>query len=52
MTWSVKSAAGGSDIVLSYAVSGLSPQGFDSLSKAVDQVLAEQIGRLKKLLEA
>jgi uncharacterized protein YndB with AHSA1/START domain len=52
MTWSVKSAAGGSDIVLSYAVAGLSPQGFDSLSKAVDQVLAEQIGRLKKLLEA
>jgi hypothetical protein len=51
MSWSVKSAAGGSDIVLSYAVSGMSPQGFDSLSKAVDQVLAEQIGRLKKLLE-
>jgi hypothetical protein len=51
MTWSVKSAAGGSDIVLSYAVSGMSPQGFDSLSKGVDQVLAEQIGRLKKLLE-
>jgi hypothetical protein len=40
-----------SDIVLSYAVAGMSPQGFDSLSKAVDQVLAEQIGRLKKLLD-
>jgi uncharacterized protein YndB with AHSA1/START domain len=51
MTWTLKSAVGGSDIVLSYAVSGYAAQGFDSLSKGVDQVLAEQIARLKKLLE-
>jgi len=51
MTWTLKSEGGGTDIALSYAVSGMSPQGFDSLAKAVDQVLAEQLERLKKLLE-
>jgi Polyketide cyclase / dehydrase and lipid transport len=51
MTFILKSAGGGTDIALSYAVSGMSPQGFDSLSKGVDQVLSEQLGRLKKLLE-
>jgi hypothetical protein len=51
MTWSFKAAAGGSDITVSYAVAGYSAQGFDMLSKAVDQVMAEQIGRLKKLLD-
>ncbi len=33
---------------MSYAVGGFSAQGFDMLSKAVDQVMAGQIGRLKK----
>jgi uncharacterized protein YndB with AHSA1/START domain len=51
MTWTLKSLAGGSDIVLSYAVSGYSAQGFDSLSKAVDQVLAEQVASLAKLTQ-
>jgi uncharacterized protein YndB with AHSA1/START domain len=52
MTWSVKAAASGSDIAVSYAVGGYSAQGFDMLSKGVDQVLGEQIRRLKKLLES
>jgi hypothetical protein len=52
LTWSVKAAASGSDIAVSYAVGGYSAQGFDMISKGVDQVLAEQIGRLKKLLES
>jgi hypothetical protein len=52
MTWTLKSAGGGTDIALSYAVSGTAPQGFDSLAKAVDGVLAEALGRLKKLLES
>jgi hypothetical protein len=52
MTWSVKAAASGSDITVTYAVGGFSPQGFDMVSKGVDQVLGEQIGRLKKLLES
>ena len=52
MTWTLKSAGGGTDISLSYAISGTSAQGFDALSKAVDGVLAEALGRLKKLLES
>ena len=52
MTWSVKaSAGGGSDIALSYAVAGYYAPGFDMLSKAVDGVMADQIGRLKKLID-
>jgi uncharacterized protein YndB with AHSA1/START domain len=51
MTWTLKSAGGGTDISLTYAISGTSAQGFDALSKAVDGVLAEALGRLKKLLE-
>jgi hypothetical protein len=52
MTWTLKSAGGGTDISLSYAISGTSPQGFDALSKGVDGVLAEALARLKKLLES
>lgn len=52
MTWTLKSAGGGTDIALSYAISGTSVQGFDSLSKAVDGVLAETVASLKKLLES
>jgi uncharacterized protein YndB with AHSA1/START domain len=51
MTWSVKAAASGSDVTVNYAVGGFSPQGFDMVSKGVDQVLGEQIGHLKKLIE-
>jgi uncharacterized protein YndB with AHSA1/START domain len=51
MTWTLKSVGGGTDISLTYAISGMSAQGFDSLSKGVDGVLAEAVGRLKKLLE-
>jgi hypothetical protein len=51
MTWSLKAAEGGSDVTVSYGVAGFSPEGFDMLSKAVDEVMAEQIGRLKKLLD-
>lgn len=52
MTWTLKGAGGGTDISLGYAVSGTAPQGFDSLSKAVDGVLADAVARLKKLLES
>jgi hypothetical protein len=51
LTWTLKPGGGGTEISLSYAVSGTSSQGFDSLSKAVDGVLAEAVSRLKKLLE-
>jgi hypothetical protein len=51
MTWAVTAAANGSDISLSYAVGGFSPQGFEVLSQGVDRVMAEQIVRLKKYIE-
>lgn len=50
MTWSVKGAAGGSDITFTYAVGGYANDGFDSLSKATDHVLGEQLERLKKIV--
>jgi hypothetical protein len=51
MTWSVKSVGDGTDISFTYAVGGYAKDGFDGLSKATDQVLGEQIERLKKLVD-
>jgi uncharacterized protein YndB with AHSA1/START domain len=51
MTWSVKSAAGGTDLSLTYSIGGYLKNGFDELSKAADQVLGDQVMRLKKSLE-
>jgi hypothetical protein len=51
MTWSAKASAGGTDVTLSYAVGGYAKDGFDALSKGVDQVLAEQLERLKKIID-
>jgi uncharacterized protein YndB with AHSA1/START domain len=51
MTWSVKSAAGGTDLSLTYSIGGYLKNGFDELSKAADQVLGDQVVRLKKSLE-
>jgi hypothetical protein len=51
MTWTLSGAGGGTDISLSYAVSGMSAQGVEAGSKAADAVLAEALARLKKSLE-
>jgi hypothetical protein len=51
MTWSLQSAAGGTDISMTYAVGGYVKDGFDDLSKGVDHVLGEQLARLKKLVD-
>jgi hypothetical protein len=51
MTWSVKSVADGTDISLTYAIGGYSSDGFDGASKAADQVLGEQLERLKALVD-
>jgi|HubBroStandDraft_1064217.scaffolds.fasta_scaffold00495_17 uncharacterized protein YndB with AHSA1/START domain len=51
MTWSLQSAAGGTDISLSYAIGGYVKDGFDELSKAADHVFGEQLQRLKKLVD-
>jgi uncharacterized protein YndB with AHSA1/START domain len=52
MTLSVKAAADGTDITLTYALSGYIKDGFDDLSKAADHVLGEQVERLTKLVDA
>jgi uncharacterized protein YndB with AHSA1/START domain len=52
MTWSVKPAAGGSDLSFTYAVFGASKDGFADLSAGADRVLGEQISQLKKVVEA
>jgi uncharacterized protein YndB with AHSA1/START domain len=51
MTFTLKSAAEGTDVSLSYAVSGYAKDGFDALTKAADHVLGEQLQRLMKLLD-
>jgi uncharacterized protein YndB with AHSA1/START domain len=51
MTWSVQSAAGGTDVSMTYAVGGYVKDGFEDLSKGVDHVLGEQLVRLKKLID-
>jgi uncharacterized protein YndB with AHSA1/START domain len=51
MTLSVKAAASGADITMSFATGGYVKDGFDGLSKAVDHVLGEQLERLRKLID-
>jgi hypothetical protein len=52
MTWSVKSAAGGgTDISFTYALGGYAKDGLEGMSKMADQVLGEQLGRLKKVVD-
>lgn len=51
MTWSLKSAAGGTDVSWTYAVGGYAKDGFEMLSKAADGVLGAQLERLKELVE-
>ena len=52
MTWTLKSSPKGTDLTLTYAVGGYAKDGFAALATAVDQVLADQIGRLRALLQA
>jgi hypothetical protein len=52
MTWTLKSAPKGTDLTLTYAVGGYSKDGFAALSTAVDQVLADQVARLRNSLQA
>jgi hypothetical protein len=51
MTWTVKGSASGTEISLSYAVGGYAKDGFEATSKGVDQVLGEQLERLRKLID-
>jgi hypothetical protein len=51
MTWSVKGGTDGTDVTLTYVIFGHTKDGFAELSKGADQVLGEQIDRLKKLVD-
>jgi len=51
MTWTLKTSPKGTDLTLTYAVGGYAKDGFAALATAVDQVLADQIGRLRALLQ-
>ena len=52
MTWTLESAKnGGATLTMSYLIDGYFPGGLDQLSGVVDQVLAEQVGRLQRFIE-
>ena len=51
MQWSIKPAAEGSDVVLTYTAGGYAPGGLDKLAVPVDQVLGEQLARFKAYVE-
>ena len=51
MTLALKSLADGTELSLTYALGGYSKEGFDSWARGADGVLADQVSRLKLLLE-
>jgi hypothetical protein len=51
MTWSVKGVADGTDISLTYVVGGYAKDGLAGMANIADKVLADQLGRLKKLVD-
>ena len=50
MTWTLTSAAGGTDISVSYTLGGYAKDGFEGIAKVVDRVLGEQAEHLRKLI--
>lgn len=50
LDWQIRSNATGSEVTLSYRVSGLSANGFDQLAPIVDKVQALQLGGLSQHL--
>jgi hypothetical protein len=51
MAWTITPKDGGSDIEMTYAMGGYDPAGLDKLAMPVNEVLGEQVGRLKRFLE-
>ena len=51
LTWSIKPAEGGAEITQRYVVGGYVRGGMEKLAPLVDQVLAEQLARLKRFLD-
>jgi uncharacterized protein YndB with AHSA1/START domain len=52
MRWSLKEAADGTDLTLTYRLGGYMKGGFGTMPKAIDGVLGEQMARLKTAAEA
>jgi uncharacterized protein YndB with AHSA1/START domain len=51
MTWALVEASGTTTVRLSYGVGGFFAGGFERIAPAVEQVLAEQLARLKGFVE-
>jgi hypothetical protein len=51
LTWAIKPADGGVSFTQSYNVGGYMPDGLDKVAPHVDQVLHEQLTRLKSFIE-
>jgi uncharacterized protein YndB with AHSA1/START domain len=51
MTWSLKASGDGTDLSLTYALGGYYKDGFEPWSKGADEVLTDQVGRLKRFIE-
>jgi hypothetical protein len=52
LTWTIKAATTGTDVTVTYVIGGYSKDGFESLSKAADHVLGDQLERLRKLIDS
>jgi uncharacterized protein YndB with AHSA1/START domain len=52
MTWALKASGGGTDLSLVYTLGGYNKDGFGQWSQAADRVLADQVTRLKRFVEA
>ncbi|HEX7968351.1 MAG TPA: SRPBCC domain-containing protein [Stellaceae bacterium] len=51
MSFRLAASGGGTEVTLTYALGGYMPEGFADWSKKTDAVLAEQLVRLKRLIE-
>jgi hypothetical protein len=51
LVWSLEEKAGHTTLTQTYYVGGYYPGGLDKLAPAVDEVLGEQVGRLKSYVE-
>jgi hypothetical protein len=51
MSWVLKPAGDGTDLLLTYTLGGYQKDGFEQWSKAVDGVLTQQVARLQRLVE-
>ena len=52
MTWTFTEASGKTQVEMTYKVGGYAPGGLGPLAKPVDAVLAQQVERLKRFVEA